>query len=304
VAAMSRVYRVALLGFSDFERNTLASYFRLAGNRDPRYEQVRLLDNSDFVIADSDHGPSVQLVLATDRLADTVFVGSQPPAGCTAWMKRPIDPLHVLRELDAMVMLESEFAAPVHLADLESWAPDTTPPPVAPESTGAEPREDAARTAQAPPRDRPGPGAEHASAHRATPAAPVVPQIALVVDDSEIARRFLETRLQPWGLRIEHAATSAQATELLAQRSYDLVFVDVELGPDSELDGLALCRQIKRSAAAVHSVLIVVSAYHSELDRARGALAGCDAYLAKPLDSAELARLLKRLGLKAEAPAA
>jgi DNA-binding response OmpR family regulator len=118
-----------------------------------------------------------------------------------------------------------------------------------------------------------------------------------VVDDSDIARRFLTTRLLPWGVRSDPAVTSAQVIELLAQRSYDLIFLDIELGPESELDGLALCRHIKRSALAISATVIVVSAHHSEVDRARGSLAGCDVYLGKPIKEAELAALLRRQGL-------
>ena len=46
----------------------------------------------------------------------------------------------------------------------------------------------------------------------------------------------------------------------------------------------------------------MVSAHHSELDRVRGTLAGCDAYLGKPLQAAELERLLLRQGLKPPPP--
>jgi CheY-like chemotaxis protein len=126
-----------------------------------------------------------------------------------------------------------------------------------------------------------------------------------VVDDSDIARRFLSTRLLPWGVRTDAATTSAEAVERLAQASYVLIFLDVELGPDSELDGLALCRHIKRSALAIDATVVMVSAHHAEVDRARGALAGCDVYLAKPVKDAELATLLRRQGLlPPEAPVA
>ena len=128
---------------------------------------------------------------------------------------------------------------------------------------------------------------------------------ALVVDDSDIARRFLTTRLAPWGVRADSATTSTEALDRLGQASYALIFLDVELGPDSELDGLALCRHIKHSALAIDATVVMVSAHHAEVDRARGALAGCDLYLGKPVKDAELVTLLRRQGLAPpEAPAA
>jgi CheY-like chemotaxis protein len=126
---------------------------------------------------------------------------------------------------------------------------------------------------------------------------------ALLVDDSEIALRFLETRLQRWGLLIDRATGSDRALELLAAGPpYDFVFVDVELGPHSRLDGFALAQHIgRRNPDQPRPVLVMVSAHASPSHRARGQLAGCDAYLAKPLDAVELQRLLLRHGLKPRA---
>jgi len=254
---MSNTCRVALLGFSEFERATLASYFRLAGRGDVVYETVTAGDDSEFVLADADHAPSVQLVRVTDRQAQTVFIGSHPPAGAHAWTMRPIDPRQVVRELDGLRLQAGGAAArPVAAA---APGPAVAPPALA-------------------------------------PAAP--PPSALLVDDSAIARRFLQTRLQPWGLAVEGVDRSDRALERLARRHYDFVFVDVELGADSELDGLALCQHIRRHHPLAASTVVMVSAHHGELDRVRGMLAGCDAYLGKPLDAAELERLLSRQGLR------
>lgn len=99
---MTTLHRIALLGFSAFECEALASYLRLASTREPRYELVPLVPRADFVVADADHATSVELVQAIERLPETVFVGADPPEGAVAWLPRPIDPLRVLRELDAL----------------------------------------------------------------------------------------------------------------------------------------------------------------------------------------------------------
>jgi CheY-like chemotaxis protein len=366
---MNQHYRVALLGFSDFERKTLASYFRLASTRSPRYDHVQMLTDADYLVADADHAPSVQLVLATERLAETVFIGTQSPAGSIAWMTRPIDALHVMRELDAMVAQAHGRQSPVPAPQQMPWrmpelAPDgasaraptmlptasaaskpptlrdedvsplwplgavvpeleaSVPPPLAPESPPIhllpEPlpvlRRAASEAAPAqtlpvpvplsppsPPSLPPSPQPPQPKIIQppvaGAPALPPAPR-ALLVDDSEIALRFLESRLKRYGLQIDRALASGAAIELLESRPYDYVFLDVELGPESELDGLALCQHIKHSAAGVTTTVILVSAHHSELDRVRGALAGCDAYLGKPLDAAELDRLLERQGVQ------
>ncbi|NLZ42578.1 MAG: hypothetical protein GX886_15230, partial [Comamonadaceae bacterium] len=100
---MTAPYRVALLGFNAFERNILTSHLRLAERRMPSYELHKILAEADFVVADADHAPSVQLVLVTDRLADAVFVGARAPEEAGACLARPLEPLQVLRALDALV---------------------------------------------------------------------------------------------------------------------------------------------------------------------------------------------------------
>ncbi len=301
-------FKVAFLGFTDFERSALTSYFRLAHHRQPAYEQVATLTDAEYLVADADHGPSVQLVVATERLGETVFVGAQPPAGHRAWMMRPIDALQVMRELDQMVAAAGGGRSS-KFGDLGRQTTVVQPPrrtrvEEAGERLAAEHEQAAVMSTrtdlpvlrenvelQPPPAPRP-------PAVLPRPAAPQPTPRALLVDDSEVALRFLETKLARWRLEIDQVATSGAALELLEQRPYDFIFLDVELGPESEMGGLELCRHIKNSAEWMHAAIILVSVHSSEMDRVRGALAGCDAYLGKPLDDVELQRLMLRQGLK------
>ena len=124
------------------------------------------------------------------------------------------------------------------------------------------------------------------------------------MDDSEVARRFLQARLAPFGMEADAAGHSEEALALLTRRSYDFVFLDMELGERSTLDGLGLCRRIKLDSATrvPPCTIVMVSAHCGELDRVRGALAGCDAFLGKPLDDRELGRLLARHEIRRGAP--
>jgi CheY-like chemotaxis protein len=409
---MTTLHRIALLGFSAFERSTLASYFRLAGTRNPRYEQVQMLPEADFVVADADHEPSVKLVVAVERLPETVFVGTSAPEGAIAWLARPIDPLRVLRELDLLAARRmsqpppartedpaeatrrrtviqpvrpprpeppAELLAPapetldLELPDLAGSAaaapaaaaapvpavfarPHRIPPPPAPSAPlelpiigmALAPRADAASAVAAtaaasapvlspaapmpaapvpavpmpaaltpaartsvepvmPPEPRPARAAAAASmparaaragALRPVPRAPapLPPSTALLVDDSEVALRFLQKKLAPYGLVTDCATHSEAAIKRLAERRYDFVFLDMELGECSALDGLSLCQRIKRDTAEANVVMI--TAHHTELDRVRGALAGCDGFLGKPLDEDELGLYLARFGVR------
>jgi len=284
VAPSPAAQRVALLGFGDFERSALVSYLRLSQSRVPAYQETSLLSSADYVIADADHAGTLDAVIGADRVADTVFIGSLAPDGALAWMMRPIDPLQVFRELDATVTLR--------LSQAQSASADSRPPPTAsltaPTLTAA-----VTPTAVAP-------SAERGPPRRAGDVS--APTSALLVDDSEVALRFLERQLQALGLRTETASHSQRALQLLARRQYDVVFLDVELGPNSELDGLTLCQRVKRqhrqSGGREAPRVVMVSAHASTTDRVRGSFAGCDAYLAKPLEDEALRRSLRALGLR------
>lgn len=278
----SSALSVALLGFGGFERSALVSYLRLSGTRVPAYEETESLADADFLVVDADHVGTLDTVLGADRVADTVFVGALAPEGALAWMMRPIDPMQVFREIDSAVAVRKSQAAAAPEVVTLSAAPI---PPVAETAPIEKPAAIARGTRRA-----------------GDVSAPIA---ALLVDDSEIALRFLERQLQAMGLRTEKAADSQRALELLAQQPFDVVFLDVDLGPHSEVDGLTLCQRIKcqppRSPSAGAPVVVMVSAHTSATDRVRGSFAGCDVYMAKPLDEETLRRSLRTLGLRVPA---
>jgi len=114
--AASVASRVAFLGFSDAERQSLTTCFRLSSQRAQRYQVVYTLTDADFLVADADHAPSVQLVVITERLAETLFVGAQSPEGAAPSLRRPIDTLQVLEALDALPRAAAPAALPPALA--------------------------------------------------------------------------------------------------------------------------------------------------------------------------------------------
>jgi CheY-like chemotaxis protein len=252
-----------------------------------------------FLVVDGDSKSALQRALGAGRLADTLFVGgSAAPGGALARLKRPIDALSLLRELDAAVW---RLQGPAALA--LAAAPPAAPRPIAPmpTRTPARPVVVAVKSdgATAPglldsqlsdladlfpdraPKD--------VAAGAAAAAAKEIRCDALLVDDSEIALRFLEIKLGELGLRSRTATDSDKALEQLRQHEFKYVFLDVELGQSSRMDGLALCRHIKRMGRSGRApVVAMVSAHATQTDRVRGSLAGCDAYLGKPLVPGDL----------------
>jgi CheY-like chemotaxis protein len=120
----------------------------------------------------------------------------------------------------------------------------------------------------------------------------------LVVEDSSIARRFMQVRLQRLGYHVHLADSADAALALLRQQRFQIVFLDVTLGPAGNPDGLQICQQIKHDpayAAASRPKVVMVTGLAGAMDKVRGELAGCDAYLTKPLMYAELLKTLQEL---------
>lgn len=308
---------VCLLGFSDFERHALAAHFRLALKRSPSYTLVAQMEAAQFLVVDADAAGWAGRVARCGRSADTVFVGTQAPADALARLPRPIDALHVLRELDAAVLMRAAsavgsaaaLARPVPQAPARRADARATPRPGRAEPAATELQQHEAAAA----------AAEQAAASQLTDLAALFPDRlearqpppaerdsgfdALLVDDSDVALRVLAETLADLGVRARCVSDSDAALAHLARHAYPMVFVDVELGGKSRLDGLLLCRQIKRDAQPGATPLVaMVSAHASPTDRVRGSLAGCDAYLAKPLVPEELAALIARHRDLAQAP--
>lgn len=106
-------------------------------------------------------------------------------------------------------------------------------------------------------------------------------RLALVVDDSPTVRKHIEMGLAPFGLRVNVAETGEQALELLANNTYDIVFLDVVL---PGIDGYAVCKSIKKDKGTKMTPVIMLTGKSSTFDRIKGSLAGCDTYLTKPVD--------------------
>jgi two-component system cell cycle response regulator len=297
---MPAQHGVCLLGFSDFERHALTAHFRLAIKRSPSYTLVAQMEAAQYLVVDADAAGWAGRVERSGRSADTVFVGTKAPADALVRLPRPIDALHVLRELDAAVLMRAArlgsavaAAGPVAQGAEARRVPQTAP----------------AEASASAPRDPPPDAAGSAAASQLSDLAALFPDRldaqpqaeresafdALLVDDSDVALRILAAQLADLGVRARCVSDSDAALAHLARHAYPIVFVDVELGDKSRLDGLRLCRHIKRSATRGAAPLVaMVSAHAAPTDRVRGSLAGCDAYLAKPLVPAELAAVIAR----------
>lgn len=277
-AEHKKPYRVALEGFSAFERAAMASFFRLADRRLTTYEQAETLAECDLVVTDTDDPDALAAVLAAWREGDTVFVGSHPPPGAMLCLARPVDPVQIVRELDALV--EQRQPLPTVTAALlpdEDLVPEDLDLDLTLASTPDHP------------------------VRRGRPRVPTTTRLSgggrdvLVVDDSAIARKFLKHRLEGLGYRVQLASDGEQALEMITHHVFALVLVDLVLGPPTSVDGLHICQFAKQRQGhgrAATPGVVVVTGQTGSMHRVRASLAGCDAFLTKPLHEDEFVRTL------------
>jgi CheY-like chemotaxis protein len=117
---------------------------------------------------------------------------------------------------------------------------------------------------------------------------------ALVVDPDPPGRIHLVAELERLGFECQAAASGVQALDLMSQLYFDLVFADIAT---PELDGLRMCRAIKRSRRLGRCRVIVTTSVvdSGQVPDAVLQQHGADGYLEKPLDNRRLHRLLREL---------
>ena len=107
------------------------------------------------------------------------------------------------------------------------------------------------------------------------------PARVLVVDDHDLNLKLLERLLEREGHAVRAVDSLAAAERALAEEEPSMIVLDLNL-PDGS--GLELTRKIKSEprTASIPIVACTAAVMPSDEDRAREA--GCDAFVAKPID--------------------
>ncbi len=119
------------------------------------------------------------------------------------------------------------------------------------------------------------------------------PTHILVVDDSDVALRFMHSRLSAFGFSVDLCGSGEEALVKVSEGEYAFVFLDVMM---AGLDGYQTCKAIKgrRYPASRSPTVVMLTSRGGTIDKVRGTFAGCDAYLTKPLDEAKMLKVLLR----------
>ena len=111
----------------------------------------------------------------------------------------------------------------------------------------------------------------------------------LVVDDNPEIQEIIQVLLGGEGYLVETAGNGVKALEMLENREYDLIILDIMM---PGIYGIKTCEEIRKIS---HVPVLFLTAKSQESDKLLGLMAGGDDYLVKPFSYAELLARVKAL---------
>lgn len=115
----------------------------------------------------------------------------------------------------------------------------------------------------------------------------MTPEPVLIVDDNPQNLKLAKVILLAQGYEVRTAIDAEDALKILESFMPALILMDLQL---PRMDGLELTRRLKADPARRHIVIIALTAYAMKGDDRKAFAAGCDGYIAKPIDIDALPR--------------
>ena len=112
----------------------------------------------------------------------------------------------------------------------------------------------------------------------------------LIVEDEPRNLKLLRDLLQRFGYEILEALDGEQGVKLAGEKIPDLILMDIMM---PKMDGLEATRIIKANTKTKHIPVIALTSYAMKGDREKTIEAGCDGYIAKPIDIKEVLKTIE-----------
>jgi CheY-like chemotaxis protein len=104
----------------------------------------------------------------------------------------------------------------------------------------------------------------------------------LVIEDNPANMMLVVAVLERAGFRNRQASSAEEARRLIETLNPDIILMDIQLPGE---DGLSLTRELKASPTTAHIPIIALTAHAMKGDEVQAIAAGCNAYIAKPIDT-------------------
>lgn len=117
-----------------------------------------------------------------------------------------------------------------------------------------------------------------------------IKQKVLIVDDEDNIRMLVRFNLEKAGYEVFEAEDGRKAIEMAINLAPDIIILDLML---PGIDGLEVCRNLKRNPRTAAIPIIMLTAKSDEIDRVIGLELGADDYMTKPFSQRELVARIK-----------
>jgi len=114
----------------------------------------------------------------------------------------------------------------------------------------------------------------------------------LVVEDEPHIRELVVLHLRLEALDVTEAKDGDDAIRLIQSAAFDLCVLDLML---PKIDGLAVCRAMRRTTSNADMPILMLTARRDEADKVLGLESGADDYLTKPFGVRELVARVRAL---------
>lgn len=113
----------------------------------------------------------------------------------------------------------------------------------------------------------------------------------LVVDDNPLNLKMTRLLLVGEGYEVRTASDSQEALAVLAVFRPHLILMDIRM---PGMDGLELTRRLRADPATQDVIIVALTANAMRGDEESAREAGCNGYIAKPIDTRSLPQFLRR----------
>jgi CheY-like chemotaxis protein len=127
------------------------------------------------------------------------------------------------------------------------------------------------------------------------------PRRILVVDDNEDSAESMAQLLELNGHLVEQAHDGQNALKTFERFHPDVILLDIGL---PEMDGYEVCQTIRRNQSKHRPIVVALTGWGQDSDRRKSLEAGFDHHLVKPASFEALMKLLTRLNVNNNPPAA
>jgi two-component system cell cycle response regulator DivK len=116
-------------------------------------------------------------------------------------------------------------------------------------------------------------------------------QTILIVDDNPVNLKLIRILLTGEGYDVHTVNNAEEALRVLRELRPRMILMDIQL---PGMDGLALTRRLKADPATRDIMILGLTAYAMKGDEEKMLAAGCDGYIAKPIDTRTLPGVIQR----------